>query len=125
MRLGPSSLGADECVRPYTGPRHLVLVFHKILLAPRGPARRQLHRFPHASLIRRVLRALVERHDDVGAEPDLRLHGALRTEEVRRAVEMRAEGHSFFTELPQLAEAEDLKSARIGENRAIPRHESV
>src|SRR5678815_3276743 len=33
--------------------------------------------------------------------------------------------HALFCDLPQLREAEDLKSAGIGQDRAIPRHEAM
>ena len=70
-----------------------------------------------------MLGALVERHDDVGAQPDLGGDGALRAEEVRRAIEVRAKRHAFFRHLAQIAEAEDLEAARVGQDRMVPRHE--
>src|SRR5262244_1604821 len=36
---------------------------------------------------------------------------------------MRAELHALFPNLPQIAEAEDLEPAAVGQNRAIPRDE--
>ena len=97
----------------------------KILLAARRPACRHFHRGARASSVRRILRALIERHDDVGAQPDLRFHRALRAEEMRRAVEVRAERHTFLVDFAQFVEAEDLKSARVGQDRPPPRHESM
>ena len=38
---------------------------------------------------------------------------------------MRAEGDAVFTDLAQLAQAEDLKSTRIGEDGPRPGHETV
>ena len=42
-----------------------------------------------------------------------------------RAIQMRAERDAFVGDLAQIAQAEDLKSAGIGENRVRPRHELV
>src|ERR1051326_1677270 len=44
---------------------------------------------------------------------------------MRRAVQVGAEGDPFFGDLTKLVQAEDLKTARIGENRARPGHETV
>ncbi len=72
-----------------------------------------------------VLRALIEGHDDVGAEADLRGHGALWAEEVRGAIEMRAKGDAFLGDFAQIVQAEHLEAAGIGEDRARPCHETV
>ena len=50
-------------------------------------------------------------------------HRHFRREESLRAVEVRAEFHALFPDLPQFAEAEDLEPAAVGQNRAIPRDE--
>src|SRR6266511_2150478 len=81
-------------------------------------------------------RALVERHDDVGAERLLHLDRALRRQELARAVEVRAERDALLGDLDEpgprpvaprrpLAEAEDLEPAGVGEEGAAPRHEAV
>ena len=44
---------------------------------------------------------------------------------MRRAVQMRAKCHAFFSHFAELAKAENLKTAGVGENRPRPRHESV
>ena len=72
-----------------------------------------------------VLGALVEGHGDVGAEGDLHVHGVLGREEVAAAVEMRAEAHAFVRDFAQLAEAEDLEAAGVGEHGARPADEAV
>src|SRR5947209_16888762 len=97
----------------------------KILLAPSRPTHGQLHRSPHPARIRGVLGALVERHDDVRSQADLRRHGTLRTEKVRRAIEVRPERHSLLIELAQLAKAEYLKSPGIRQKRPVPRHKAM
>src|SRR5438270_919837 len=97
----------------------------KILLTPRRPARSQFHRGPHPVRMRRILRTFIKRHDDVGSQPNLRRHGTLRTEKVRRAIEVRPERHSVLIELAQLAKAEYLESSRIRQKRPIPRHKPM
>src|SRR5947207_2741632 len=44
---------------------------------------------------------------------------------MRRAIQVRAEIHSVFGDLAQAAEAEDLESARVGEQGPLPAHEPV
>ena len=111
--------------RNAVGPGDFVLVVFEIALGTAGPAQGQVHRLLGARAIGGMLGALVEGHDDVGAEGDLDLHRLLGREDVRGAVEMRAKRDAFFADLAQLAEAEDLESAGVGEHGAIPRHEAV
>src|SRR6267143_1623430 len=66
-----------------TAPGHFVRMLLKVPLAPFRPAQSQFHRGAHPFPARRKLRAFIERHDDVRTQPDLRLHRALRTEEMR------------------------------------------
>ena len=42
-----------------------------------------------------------------------------------RPVEVRAERHSFFADLPQIVQTKNLKAARVGEDGSIPRHEPM
>src|ERR1700693_400297 len=102
-----------------------MLMLLKIFLTPLSPAQRQLHRSLSPRAIRGKLGALIERHDDVGAQANLRRHGAFRGEDVRRAVEVGTERDASFGDFAQLVEAENLEAAGIGENGARPRHEAV
>ena len=68
-----------------------------------------------------VRRAVVEGHDDVRAELMLDVDGELRREKVRGAVDVGLEGDAVVGDLAQVAEAEHLKAAGVGEHRAIPR----
>lgn len=97
----------------------------KVTLAPLGPAKRELHRLLGTAAFDGKLRALVEGHDDIGPKRNLRLHGALRREQVGGTVEVRAELHALFADFAQLAQAEHLKPAGIGEQRPLPGHEFV
>src|SRR5690348_11442084 len=97
----------------------------KILFAPHGPTRRHLHGSAHPSRVRGVFGAFIKGHDDVRPQPDLRPHRALRAEEMRGTVEMRPKYHALLIELPQFAEAEDLKPTRVGQDGTIPRHKPM
>ena len=92
---------------------------------PCGPAHRQFHRLPRFRLGRRIRRAFVEHHGDVGSEHLLDAHRLLGREEQAIAVERRGELHAFLGDLAQRAEAEDLEAARVGEDRPVPAHEAV
>ena len=94
-------------------------------LRARRPAQRQAHRFRRLIVCRRVGRAFIELHDDVGIERALHLHRALRREEHLAAIDRRAEACAFFGQLADFGEAEHLKAAGIGENRLVPVHELV
>ncbi len=102
-----------------------MLMLLEIPLAPLRPAQSQFHRSSRAGAIGGILRALIERHDDVRAQADLRLDGALRAEEVRRAVEMRAKCNPFLVDFAKLVQAENLEAAGIGQDRPRPRHETM
>src|SRR5438552_11090799 len=129
-KLGFRSAGVSPAMRAWTAgggcpyvasaPRHFVLVLFKIFFAPFRPAQRQLHRRAHAAQLRRIFRTFIKRHDDVRAKSDLGFGRGFRAEELCRAVQMGTECHAFLGQFAQLAQAEDLKSARVGENRPIP-----
>ena len=61
-------------------PRNLLFVLFKIILAALRPAQCEFHRLTGAFRWGRIFSALIERHNDVGAQSDLRFHRALRTE---------------------------------------------
>src|SRR5437667_705437 len=129
-KLGFRSAGVSPAMRAWTAgggcpyvasaPRHFVLVLFKIFFAPFRPAQRQLHRRAHAARLRRIFRTFIKRHDDVRAKSDLRFGRGFRAEELCRAVQMGTECHAFLGQFAQLAQAEDLKSAGVSENRPIP-----
>ena len=68
-------------------------------------------------------RALIQRHDDVGAENLLIFDGQLRAEEMLRAVDVRAEGDALVAHFPQRRQGKYLVAAGIGQERAVPAHE--
>src|SRR6185295_12148138 len=69
--------------------------------------------------------AFVEHHNNVRAERSLNLHRSLRREDVARAVQVRLKLDAFFAQLSQVAEAEDLIAAAIGQDRTFPGSERV
>ena len=73
---------------------------------------------------RRIRRALVEDHRDVRIEVALHLHRALGRQHHRIAVDRRAEAHALLRDLAQRRQAEDLKAARVGQDRPFPVHEA-
>ncbi len=97
----------------------------KIFLAACRPAQRQFHRLARPFLASRKFGAFIKCHHDVRAQPDLRFHGTFRTEKMRRAIQVGAKGHAFLGHLAQFIQTENLETARIGENRARPRHEAI
>ena len=90
-----------------------------------GPAKRKLHRPIRLIPRRRIRRAFVELHLDVGSQKILHLDGALGRQFMRRAINMRAESHATFGNGPKLAQRHDLIAAGIGQDRAVPAHEAM
>ena len=74
----------------------------------------------------RARRALVEGHDDVGAEL---APGSPSTAPGRArcgaAVDVALEARPFLVETPQGGQAEDLVAAAVGQERPVPAHEAV
>ena len=52
-------------------------------------------------------------------------HRAFRTEEVRRAIEMRAKRHAFLGDFAKFVQTENLETAGVGQDRPRPRHKPV
>ena len=89
------------------------------------PAPGQLHGQPRGVVGDGVGSAFVEGHHDVGAEGQLDVDGALRGEQVPRAVHVGLEGHAILGNARQIAQAEDLEAAAVGEDGQAPAHEVV
>lgn len=106
-------------------PGDLVLVLFEILLRTCRPTQSHFHGGAQAAGVSRIFGALIESHDDVGAEANLNRHGTFRGKEMRRPVKMGTEGHALFCDFAEFAEAENLESPGIGENWPLPGHETV
>jgi hypothetical protein len=70
-------------------------------------------------------RALVEGHDDVGAERLLDVDGALGGEEQVAPVQVGLEGGALLGDFALLRQAEHLEAAAVGEHGAVPGDEAV
>lgn len=70
-------------------------------------------------------RAFVEAHDAVCSERFLDLHGAFRRKLKQITVDVGSEDDFVVIEPAKIGKTEHLKSAAVGENRAIPIHELV
>ncbi|MND51056.1 hypothetical protein D3C80_420350 [compost metagenome] len=90
-----------------------------------GPTQGQFHGNTRDIFIRRVRRAFVENHHNVGAQVTLDLHRLFRPHEHLGAVDRRSEGHALLLDLAHRAQAEHLETAGVGQNRAFPLHEIV
>jgi hypothetical protein len=76
-----------------------------------GPAQAELHRFLGLLVRRRVRRAIVEHHGDIGIERALHAHRFLGCQQQPIAVDGRGELHPVLTDLAQGAQAEHLEAA--------------
>ena len=94
-------------------------------LAGRRPARGAVHGGLELRQRQRARSALVERHDDVGAELLLDAHRERGREHVARAVVHRAELDALVAHHARALEAEHLEPAGVGEDRPVPAHEPV
>ena len=68
---------------------------------------------------------MIEAHRDVGAQRLLDGDRVLGCESVKRAVEVRAERDALVVDRPEVAQADDLVAARVGQDRPLPGHELV
>src|SRR6266852_1986182 len=89
------------------------------------PADASLTRVPRGGFVGLARDNVVELHDDVGAQVALNLHHDLGREESPRAVDVGLELHAFLVDGSKALERKDLKSARVGKDRAVPLHEAV
>ena len=99
----------------------LLLVLVRALRPAHGP----LHRLVRGFVASGVGEALVQRHHDVAAQGELDVDGGFRREQMRVAIQVRAEEHALVGDLAEVAQAEDLESAGVGEDGARPGHEFV
>src|SRR5438874_582860 len=110
-------------------PEHGVLALRVLaqpgLLAADGPAGGPAERLLVIGARALRGRALVERHQDVAAELELDLRGALGRQLLPAAVEVAAEDCARLADPPLLRERVDRDSAGVGEEASLPGHESV
>src|SRR5260370_41295197 len=99
--------------------------FLKMFAGTARPFRGALHCGCGMAARRGALDALIEHHGNVGAKRELHLDGLLRRQQTFRGIQVRQEEHALVRDFPQPGKAEDLISARIGQDRARPGHELV
>ena len=90
---------------------------------PTGPHGRQVDRALDELARRRVRRALVELHGDVGAKRFLDAHVLLGRPTHIAAVVNRTESDAVVVELARIGERENLEPARVGKHRPVVIHE--
>ena len=71
------------------------------------------------------LYAFIECHCNIRSEVCLNAHALLRSHEYMPAVNVRIELNALFAYFAQTCERKNLKSAAVGQDRAIPGHEFV
>src|SRR5512134_1996156 len=76
-------------------------------------------------MVRRIGRALVEHHRDVGVEDALDAHRLLGREKQGIPVYRGLEPDALLADPPERPETEYLEAAGIREYRAVPAHEAV
>ena len=97
----------------------------KTVAATLRPTQGHLHGAFGVVPVRRVWRTFIEDHHDIGAEIVLNLHGFFRIEEDWIAVDRVTEVYALLSDLTDIAQAEDLETAGVGEDGAFPLHEVV
>ena len=106
-------------------PRDFIAVSAEVIERAARPGHSEAEAFFGAGAISGILGALVESHDDVGAESDLNVDGMFRSEEVRAAIEVGAELDAVVSDFAERVEREDLEAAGVSEDGARPTHEFV
>jgi hypothetical protein len=106
-------------------PGDFATVGAEVIKRAAGPGHGEAKAFFGAIARGGILRALVESHDDVGAESDLDVDGMFGGEEVRTPVEVRAELNAIVRDFAERAEGEDLEAAGVSEHCARPADELV
>ena len=119
---------AVEALPPLTElvkPRNFVRVRMEVLQRTIGPRVGQAHAVARALIGRGMLRAFIERHDDVGAKRDLHIDGVLRRKEVLRTIEVRSKLDTVGLHLAQCRQRKHLEAAGVGQHGPRPAHEAM
>src|SRR6267154_870652 len=89
------------------------------------PAQRSLQRIACRGLVGASRNDMIECHRDICAERPLNLDGALRSQSAPAAIDMTLKLDAIFIDFAEALEGKDLKAARVGQQRPLPRHELV
>jgi len=109
----------------FLAPRNLVAMRMEMVERAPRPSHRQPQAFFRAAAISRVLSALVEGHADISAQRDLHIHRMFWGKKVTTAIQVRPEANALVAHLAQLAQAENLKAARVGQHGPRPTDEPM
>ena len=93
------------------------------LVAAFQPGGGALHRLFCLLMRVAVLRALIERHDDIRTQIVLDIHRLFGREEVIAAVDVRGKAHAVVGDVVERGERKDLEAAAVRQNGAVPVHE--
>ena len=96
-----------------------------VVLASLEPSSGPLQRTRHVRLLRLVLHAFVEGHDNICPQRILDVDGRFRSHHVFGTVDIGFEGNSFLCDFTEFTQGKNLEAAAVRENRAIPVHELV
>src|SRR5258705_5368123 len=90
-----------------------------------GPSDGPEHRLSRIFMTDRILRAFVERHEDITAQRELDIDRRLRGKYMRVAIEMGVENDAIFGDLTNPRQAEHLESTRVSEDGSRPGHKAM
>src|SRR5262245_13039393 len=89
------------------------------------PSERSFHGAVGLEMTGWICEAIIQDHHDVRAKCHLDINGALRTQEMQAAVQMRLEPDTVFTDVTQRTQTENLETSAVCQDRAVPPHEPV
>ena len=125
LSLGTPEIGRPLFVLSRIVPRNFVAMRPEVIEGAARPGHGETETLFGAGAISGVFGALVESHDNVGAESDLNVDGVLGRKKVRAPIEMRAKADTVVRNFSERAEGENLEAAGVGEDGARPAHEFV
>ena len=99
-------MGNSAAVEPVSSLRSQIVAVRRV-----RPRYGELHRSPGGFVRGGIRQAFVQDHHDVAPEGHLHIHGGFRREQMRVAIQVRAEEHAFIRYFAKIAQAEDLKAA--------------
>src|SRR6266511_5425311 len=92
---------------------------------PLQPLQRSFQGVPSGRFIRPSGNHMIERHRDIRAERPLDFYRALGGQLAPAAVDVTLKFDAVLVDFAKALEGEDLKAARVGKQRPLPRHELV
>ena len=128
VRIHPSLHNPKQILRlpaQFLAPHHFIAMSLEVVQRSPRPRHRQPQALLCAAAFRRVFRALVKGHRNVGPERNLHVHRVFGSKEVAASIQVRTEPHAFVRHLAQRCQRKHLESARIRQHRPRPTDELV